>query len=329
MSTGLTEARGRQCDPVDPATSLELDVAICVLTYRRPMGLERLLDSLRDLRFHQLRPSSLEVVVVDNDPAQSAREVCARATPRLGWPLRYVIEPVRGIAQARNRALASVATHVDHIVFIDDDEIAAPGWLDALLSVQHEFGADTVAGPVVPLFEENVPSWLRGAFERDRHSTGTVLRSAAAGNVLILRSTIAEAGLRFDERFALTGGEDTLFFRRLATLGARIVWADDALVYETVPPARATLGWVLRRAFRTGITWSTVEFELDPRPSVLAGRVARSLIWTAIGISTLALGLVRGRRTALAGARRICWAVGCIAGLAGVRITEYRVSHGC
>ena len=52
------------------------DVTVCVATCQRPVGLARLLSSLEQLAV----PAGveLEIVVVDNDPERSARDVLAR-----------------------------------------------------------------------------------------------------------------------------------------------------------------------------------------------------------------------------------------------------------
>jgi succinoglycan biosynthesis protein ExoM len=302
-------------------------IAICILTFRRPVSLEKLLRGVSEQRFETNAEPNVKVVVIDNDPDGSAQLVCARFTPHARWPLHYVHEPRRGIPQARNRALDS-ARDVDFIVFIDDDEIPTPLWLDTLLAVQREFGADAVLGPVIPAFEDSVPDWLRGAFAREHHHTGERLPTANAGNILIRRTAIEGTEHRFDERMALTGGEDTHFFQRMTKLGRSIVWADDAIVHEPVPPTRARVGWVLRRAYRTGITRSMIEVDLEPRPSTVARRVGICLYGLSGGLANLALGLLRGRSTALKGAKMLSWGTGGLVGLVGVRYAEYRQTHG-
>src|SRR5688500_7263514 len=53
-----------------------MNVSVCVCTDRRPRSLQRLLDALVWLRADRVT-GSLEVVVLDADPAGSAREACA------------------------------------------------------------------------------------------------------------------------------------------------------------------------------------------------------------------------------------------------------------
>jgi succinoglycan biosynthesis protein ExoM len=68
-------------------------LAICIITFRRPAGLARLLDGLRAIE----RPEGAEVsvVVVDNDPEGSAAAVADAARIALAWPLRYLRETRR------------------------------------------------------------------------------------------------------------------------------------------------------------------------------------------------------------------------------------------
>ncbi|MCU1346555.1 MAG: glycosyl transferase, partial [Acidimicrobiia bacterium] len=94
-------------------------VAICVVSFQRPVGLARLLHALAALETG--RPVSLEVIVVDNDIAGSARTVLDEFRPQAPWPLRYVRQPAQGIPHARNVAVTE-AWHADFIAFMDDDE---------------------------------------------------------------------------------------------------------------------------------------------------------------------------------------------------------------
>src|SRR3712207_4691208 len=67
-------------------------VAVCVITYRRPEGLRRLLGALDDLIFKKSEVPDIKIVVVDNDPAGSALAVCEDMAPALKWPIEYRTE---------------------------------------------------------------------------------------------------------------------------------------------------------------------------------------------------------------------------------------------
>jgi hypothetical protein len=141
-------------------------------------------------------------------------------------------------------------------------------------------------GPVEPWFEESVPDWvIRGNFfDRGRFATGTEIAFARTGNLLLDAQFLRTSGLFFDERFGLTGGEDTLLTLELKKRGARIVWADSAPVRESVPPHRATAGYILRRYFVGGNNWTRIECLLHPGPIVKLKRAVVACARVAEGI---------------------------------------------
>ena len=314
-------------DLVDGKSLVRIDV--CVITYQRPKGLQRLLGGLQQL---DLPDPSLDVrvVVVDNDPAESARVVCTDAARWLRHPLRYRVEKRRGIPQARNTAIAAAMDGADFIAFIDDDEVPDAGWLGELLRVQRSSGADAVAGPCETVFEETPPRWIEsgGFFERPRHATGARIGYAYTHNVLVSTRALAGMNRLFDEGMALTGSSDTEFFERFARHGQRIVWADGAMVREWVPPTRTTLTWLLQRSFRVGTATSLIE-RTRRRPPVRAGRVLLHGAWcVAKGGGLALLGSLRGRAGVARGLRLVATGLGRLAGLTGYRYEEYRASHG-
>ncbi len=298
---------------------------ICVTTFRRPIGLARLLEAIGDLE----RPDGwdFDVVVVDNDPAGSARTVVEAAT---NLPVRHVVEPERGIAQVRNRAIRETASSA-WIAFIDDDEWPEPTWWRRLTDVQTQTGADVVIGPSVPVFEAEPASWIRdgGFFERERFATGTRIPYwlARTSGVLIRRAAFEHLGDQpFDRRFALNGGDDIRFFEMLDREGAKFVWVDDAIVNELVPATRSNTRWLLRRAFRTGNSRS-VSLQIEGAGLALrAKRVMRGLLDVGIGIVRAIAA--HGKAGRMKGVAHSALGVGLIAGAVGIRYDEYAVIHG-
>lgn len=304
-------------------------VAVCIATYRRPEWLRRLLEALGRQEFAGGEPE-VSIVVVDNDAAGSAREVAEACAGRLRWPLRYAVEPERGISAARNRAVR-MAGDAAWIAWVDDDEEPEPRWLDALLRAAAEHGADAAAGPVLPRFQAPPPAWvLRGGFfDRPRHATGTPLEYAGTGNVVVRTEVFRALGdPPFDPALGLTGGSDTLFFLRARLAGFRLVWADEAVAYETVPPERVKVGWLLRRAYRTGSAWAACERRVRPGARTAVVRTAKGLGWMARGAGTLALAAVRGPAAGVEGLRRIFRGAGNLAGVAGLGWREYLRTDG-
>lgn len=271
------------------------------------------------------------VVVVDNDHGGSAREVAATAAADMPWPVTYVVEPERGISFARNRAVrVALSWGADFVAFIDDDEIADPGWLAELAGVQQREGADVVTGPVLPIYEPGVPAWaVRGGFfERPRYPSGTRLGSAGAGNCLIAAALLGGPGEPFDPAFALSGGEDTHFFRRAHRGGATIVWADQAVAHEHVPVSRATVPWLLQRSYRSGLSFAMSDRRLHHDRSWIPRRILAGVARAVQGIGLLLPFAFRGRVGVIRALQVASLGAGVVAGTLGFSYQEYQVVHG-
>jgi len=262
-------------------------VAICIATYNRLEGLRR---ALSGLALQQPVPAGndpveAEIVVIDNNPGGEAGAVVEELRPRLPWPLRYVHQPQRGLSHARNAALDN-ADSADFVAFLDDDEVPAADWFRCLIQAQRRSDADVVAGPVLPIFETVPPQWMTagGFYEQARYPDGAVIKVAYTGNVLFRRPLVLALGLRFRDELNLTGGEDVDFFSRLRLGGARLRFAAAAVMYESIPRHRLTLGWLLRRWFRTGNCEAILYFDSHQG---LAGR----LVMAGRGVLRIGLGL--------------------------------------
>lgn len=304
-------------------------VAVCALTCRRPVGVRMLLEGIAAQRFAGPAPD-VRVVIVDNDAEGSGRATVEEiASGGFPFPLTYAIETVRGIPFGRNRALAE-AGDVDLVAFIDDDEVPAPDWLDRLLVTRAATGADVVAGPVLPVFETPPPDWVREGrfFDRRRHATGERIHYARTSNVLIASHVHAAHERPFPEKMANNGGDDTYFFMRAALEGHAIVWADDAVVTEEVPASRVDVRWLMRREYRRGNTLSLCLRALEDSVPRRVKRVGAGVAHIAAGALAVPLGLVRGRRTAVAGLQRVWFGAGLLSGLTGHVYQEYTTIHG-
>ncbi|MGB8326127.1 MAG: glycosyltransferase family A protein [Steroidobacteraceae bacterium] len=228
-----------------------IEVTVCVCTFRRAQYLPHLLHALgKQVTGGKFMHS---IIVVDNDVAESARDVVRQLAAAGAVNVRYFVQPERNIAMTRNVAIAHA--HGEFVAFIDDDEVPVDDWLLLLLNSCLGHGAAGVLGPVEPRFATPPARWILagGFFERPKHPTGVAigLSDARTGNALLRRSVVDGMAMPFDPRFA-NGGEDVDFFRRVLTAGHRLVWCNEAVVYETVPASRCTRRYLLRRALLRG-----------------------------------------------------------------------------
>jgi succinoglycan biosynthesis protein ExoM len=303
-------------------------VAVCIATFRRPVGLRRLLGTLAELEPLPGEGTPL-VVVVDNDADASAQAVVAAARAELPFEVVYAVEAERNIALARNRGVAlALERGAEWLAFVDDDETVHPGWLRELLEARDRAGADVVAGAIRTRCPDGTPAWLaQPPFYVPRtQRSGAVLTGAYTGNVLVRGALLAEPHGPFDPRFGLSGGSDSHLFMRLHRTGARIVYAGEAVTEEVVPAARTKPGWVLRRAFRVGNTAMLCERELATgAPAV---RLAKAALRLGYGAASLPLGVLRGRGPALRALWDVSYGCGAFAGAVGFRYREYARPQG-
>ena len=323
--TNATTAR----EPAGPAAQGALRVTVAVPTYRRRDDLAALLPMLCE-QVRQvsegLRGHRCEVLVIDNDPERSAEPVVA------SWAdqgVRYAAEAAPGIAAVRNRAIDEAAGS-RLLAFIDDDERPRAEWLARLVQTWEETGAAAVSGRVLTEYAGQLDPWVAAGdfFFRSSRPTGTEIRIAATGNLLLDLDQVRSSGVRFHTGLGLGGGEDTLFSRALARTGRRMVWCDDAVVVDQVPRERMTRRWVLTRAWSHGNATVLTDLRLTagslPRLRVRVRGAVNGLARIAGGgLRWLAGVVVRSQRHQARGLRAVCRGAGMVGGALGVVYQEY------
>jgi hypothetical protein len=228
-------------------------VAIC--TRNRAASLARALSSLAAAT----RPREpFEVLVVLNASTDGSVKVVEKEAGRL--PVRAVVEPKPGLSHARNRAVAEA--HGDVLVFIDDDVEVGRHFLTAYAAAF--LGApltEVFAGPVVPRFEGEPPSWLPRvlptvgsayALQRvDRDGAPIVPTALPYGCNLAIRVS-AHRGCRYDPELGrgpprwLRGGEETVVLANLFAAGASGQWVAGATVDHIISQERQTRAYLWR-----------------------------------------------------------------------------------
>ncbi|WP_429912840.1 glycosyltransferase family 2 protein [Glycocaulis sp.] len=229
--------------------SEDVSVSVLIPTFRRAEGLARAVASV----LVQTRLPD-EIVIVDNDPAASAREQADRLAEGSPVSIRYVHEPRPGVANARNTGFATATGRF--IAQLDDDEAAKPQWLESLLTTRSAMDCPIVFGPVTPLAVDASPT-ARAFLERLYARTGPqedALRSRdwGCGNSLIDRARVSLPEPPFDVRTNEMGGEDDLLFVALQDAGVRFAWSAGAEVIEHVEGKRARWPHMLARSFAYG-----------------------------------------------------------------------------
>lgn len=268
-------------------------LVVAIATFRRP---ERLASTLRlvGAQLAELSRSGAVadtmVLVVDNDPAESARSTVESHSGVV--PVRYVAERKPGIPAVRNRALTETKAF-RLLVFIDDDEVPLEGWVESLVDTWKRFDHPTaVMGRVVSIFADDVDPWVlqSGLFQRPQMPTGTELEVAATGNLLLDLHQVRALGVLFDERIGLGGGSDTMFSSALRRRGARLIWCNESVAEDTVEAERQTRAWALKRAYSHGTVSVLVKLSLDESP---VGRLLQRARGAVGGFSRIVVGASR------------------------------------
>jgi hypothetical protein len=87
----------------------------------------------------------------------------------------------------------------------------------------------------------------------------------------------------------LRAGEDQDFFRRKIEAGYKFIWSADAVVSETIPPARWKRSYILRKAFLQGATAAL-------QPNCTKSDIAKSLIAVPLYSLVLPFTLLMGQQ---------------------------------
>lgn len=310
-------------------------ILVTICTRNRPRMLEACLRSVTA----QSVPDGVQcdIAAVENDSALSCEPITRRVAAETGWTIHAVLEPELGLPFARNRCgTFAVEQGYDWLLYIDDDEQATPGWLARMVDAARSMPADVYYGRVISVYPEGTPAWM-ALPEHNKRATGTVLSKAEGHNTMVHRRVFAADGLnlRFDTALRFTGGSDTDFFSRVHKAGARIIWVGEAIVEESVPPNRMTLGWQLNRTFRVAINISVLHEKQRGRAASMGRSLVKGLGRVLGGLAMLPAGGVLmlakpadGKMLAFKAAKQVASGLGSFAYLLGVRPEPYRKVDG-
>jgi GT2 family glycosyltransferase len=232
--------------------------SVVIPTRNRAASLRR---CLRGLDRQTVDRDEFEVIVADNGSTDGTREVVEQALDESDH-VRYVFVGTLGPSPARNAAIA--VARADIVVFTDDDAVADPAWLAALLAGHARWpDAGALSGRTELRFATRAPSWFHDDLAtwysaRDLGPAPRLLETECPWGVnASVRADVARAVGGFDH--ALGPGprgwlvnEDLEFFQRVRAAGYPIGYVPDALVLHDVAPRRVSRGWLLRRTFTQG-----------------------------------------------------------------------------
>jgi GT2 family glycosyltransferase len=224
-----------------------LKTTVIIATHNRPDSLRSLVAGLAP----ELATGSREIIIAENGtpaPTQLAVE---------GVALKHLHETRAGKCRIQNRAIADASGEI--LVFLDDDLIVVPGYLEAVeqfFDTCREFAAmkgrilpaedpEKKVGPMAPYLDLPIADHGEQVLE---------VRGVLGANMAFRADAIKKVG-PFDERLGPGAGgheEETEMSQRLRRAGFRIGYAPKALVYHDVDPSRANRERFIRIARERG-----------------------------------------------------------------------------
>jgi GT2 family glycosyltransferase len=180
-----------------------------------------------------LDPGSYEVIVSDAGTRSTAEMTLRQQFPWARW------SPAPGCGPGVNRNLGARQARGDWVVFVDDDCLPEPGWLQAIADSAQTNSVDVIEGKTAVPDERDNPLYYA-----PYNPTGGLLWSC---NLAVRRKVFEQMG-GFDEDL-IEQCEDMEFAHRVVQARLRTLFRPDALVWH---PMRRH-GWrgIIRQTLKT------------------------------------------------------------------------------
>jgi len=215
----------------------------------------RRIDECLDALLPQAKQHEADVVVVDDGSSDHTAEVVRRYEN-----VRLIAQQNAGPAAARNRGAAESSGDV--IVFIDDDCVPAPHWLDAMLGAFDDVQVVGAKGIYRTRQESLVARFVQFEYV-DRY------RLMEKAQYIDFVDTYSAAFLRerflefdgYDQAFPVACAEDADLSYRMSACGWKMKFVPDAVVTHTHP---ASLTAYLKKKYKFAF-WRLIALRKTPR----------------------------------------------------------------
>ncbi len=240
-----------------------MHITVILCTYNRYQSLARALDSVAV----SVVPETIEweVLVVDNNSSDQTEAVVKDFSHRFPGRFRYLFEPQQGKSYALNSGIGEARG--DILVFVDDDVIVEPEWLQNLTSALNDSHWAGCGGKILPQQGFVPPHWL--ALEGHSSLIGALCAYCNLGDAsceftnppyganMAFRKEMfdkygyfrTDLGPRPDSEMR---SEDTEFGRRLMSGGERLCYVPSAIVYHEIHDYRVRKEFFLAWWFEFG-----------------------------------------------------------------------------
>lgn len=308
------------------ASSTEtVSVVICAYSHDR---WEALLDAVDSVR-RQRRPADEIIVVVDHNPS-----LLERVRAHLPDVLALANSGVRGLSGARNSGVAAARGQI--LVFLDEDAVAEPEWLDALIAPYRSAYVLGVGGAIEPIWLDGRPAWFPAEFGwvvgcsyRGLPETTTPVRNLIGCNMSFRREVFDAVG-GFRDGIGRVGTqpdgceETELCIRISQHSPGDLLYEPRARVRHRVPAQRASWRYFVARCYAEGHSKARVTRLVGSRDGLASERNYTLRTLPGGVLNGLRLTLDRGDPTGLGRASAIL--VGLTVTTAGYLLGRARVA---
>lgn len=232
-----------------------MKASIVILAYNQQEIVKVCLSSLS--RQSLMEGDSFEVVLVDNGSTDGTGEMVGQLA--VDYPLIYRYIPrTEQSSRAASRNQGIVGASGDVVIFLDGDQIAAPGFIAEHLRVHRLADDKLVIGfrryldqgtickdgietrsfdeaELLP-FEEDERLWLMERFSENAGAFRTAWHLFFSCNISVRRDRLVEVGM-FNDEFQGWGLEDSELGYRLEQVGGSFVFNKKALAYHVHHPS--------------------------------------------------------------------------------------------
>ena len=236
--------------------------SIIIPTYQRAQFLQDAVTSFCAQDYDQ----EFEILVVDNAPSAVLHDYVASLAGRPGPLVRYVAESRTGLHNARHAGAR--AARAELLVYADDDVLAGPGWLAALLAPYCDPAVACTGGKSLPQWETPPPEWASvlypGIFSLlDYGDTIRELRwpeDLYGCGFSIRRDILFQVGGFHPDGFGnrrliwYRGDGETGLLRKVYAAGYKVIYVPSGLLVHRIPATRLTPAYVRQRGFDQGIS---------------------------------------------------------------------------
>lgn len=279
-------------------------LSVIIPTRNRALFVKDALDSILK---QTLSTGEFEILIIDNGSTDATAEVVKEFMAKSNQ-ISYYFAPEPGLHVGRHVGTREAKGEI--LVFIDDDVIATPKWLEAIKNTFNNPKVGLVGGKILPKWEGDIPDWIN-LFKSETEygwtigylsllDFGDVLKEIPAYyvygcNFSIRKSVLYECGgfhpdSMPQELIRYRGDGETALSLAIMEKGYKAIYEPKATVYHRIPPERLTLDYFCRRAFNQGISdsYSYIRKHLK-NPSPLSRRFQREIATFKNYLSNLVL----------------------------------------